>query len=282
MSAGPKPRRLRRGAVALAVALLVAACSGSHHSTPAGRAVPIAPPVTGLYVAVGASETRGVGTKNPLREAWTQDLFRTLPSGYDFVNLGVSGATVSQALSQQLPAAQSLHPTLVTVWLNVNDLLFGVPVGLYQSQLNQLIHGLRATGATVLVANTPALDKLPAYLACLDPAGHPSGCSPFVPSPVPAPALVIAAVAAYNAAIAQVASANGAVLVDLHAALAALGGDGTAGVSGAGVPGAGDDVVAGLVSDDGFHPNAAGYQLVADRFAAALAKLPKGVPGATP
>jgi len=247
-------RRARRrlGGIATTLVLLSGACSSPRR----GPALPVAghPPPPGLYVAIGASETRGVGTDNPVREAWPQDMFRVLPSTYALVNLGISGATVADALRVELPQAVSLHPTLVTVWLNVNDLLNAVPARTYGAELSELLHGLRATGATVLVANTPPLDQLPAYLACEDPAHHPGPCSSFVPRPIPSPAAVAAAVDAYNTTIAEVSAGAGAVVVDLHAAGVAARAQGGADA---------------LVSGDGFHPNALGAQRVADSFAAA-------------
>ena len=251
--------RARRAAVTMAVAAVVAAgCTSPRR----GSEVPVAGPgsasaqAPGLYVAVGASETVGEGTDNPLREAWPQVLFRTaLAPSVAFVNLGVSGATVADALAIEVPRAERLDPTLVTVWLNVNDLIGGVPASAYQRSLAVVVHRLRATGATVLVANTPPLDHLPVYLACLDPAQRGDRCPPSVPDPLPPPTTVDADVDAYNAATAQVAAAEGAVLVDLHAAGLAARAQGRE---------------AGLFSGDGFHPNAAGAQAVAEAFAAAL------------
>ena len=73
---------------------------------------------------------------------------------------------------------------------------------------------------------------------------------------MPAPATLDTLVDAYNAAIARVASASGAVLVDLHAAGLLARQNGTE---------------ASLVSSDGFHPSDAGHALVAQTFAAAYA-----------
>jgi hypothetical protein len=94
-------------------------------------------------------------------------LYRSvLPLDTIFVSLAVSGSTVAEASRDQLPEALELEPTLVTVWLNVNDLLDGVPVAEYEAQLGSLVADLRQGGkARVLVANTPPLDQLPAYTA---------------------------------------------------------------------------------------------------------------------
>ena len=247
-------RRALTTAVALATILAAAACAGGPTSRSRAAATRVSSPAR-MYVAIGASETRGVGTDNHLRQAWPQDLFRALPAGYTLVNFGIDGATVADALAQELPLARTLHPALATVWLNVNDLLSGVSSARYRAQLLSLIGALRSTGATVLVANTPPLDRLPAYLACVDPAHYPGGCPGAVPRPVPTPQQVNAAVDGYNAVIASVVSQTGAVLVDLHAA---------------GLAARARGAEPSLISGDGFHPNSAGAQLVADQFLAAL------------
>jgi lysophospholipase L1-like esterase len=210
-----------------------------------------------VYVAIGGSDARGIGTDNPVRESWPQDLFRTLPANYRLANLGVPDTTLSAALADQLPVAESLHPSLVTVWINVDDVLSGVPTATYQADLSTLVHALRATGATVLVANTPPLDQLPAYLACVEPVAHPGNCPSFLPTSLPSPEQIAATVDRYNAAIAAVVAHEGAVLVDLHRAASTAGANGAA---------------AFPPSDDGFHPSAAGAAVIARQFAAMVPK----------
>ncbi len=208
-----------------------------------------------VYVAVGASESVGMGADRPLEEAWPRVLHRTaLPPGSVFVNLGIPGATVADALRVELPAALAQEPSLVTVWLNVNDILSGVPADVYEAQLAELVRALRRGGATrVLVANTPAPGLLPLYVACLSGLPGSGRCppGPRLPSVPQAEAVVDA----YNAAIARVAWREGAVLVDLHAAALAAQ---EAGVG------------ASLISGDGFHPSTAGHRAVAQVFAEAL------------
>lgn len=216
------------------MALLATGCSSNEK--PSGAA---APPV---YVAVGASETVGVGADHPDTEAWPTVFARTaLPKASRYVNVGISGATAQEALAKELPQALAARPTVVTVWLNVNDMLAFVAKDAYQGQLRNLVHQLRQGGrARVLVANVPPLDRLPAYTSrfgALLPVG-----------------VVNAAVDDYNAAIAQVVADEGAELVDLHAAGLAERAAGTE---------------AGDISADGFHPSTAGHKLVAAQFAAA-------------
>lgn len=250
--------RSRAGLLAGAVLFALSACS-SHHGTAAGTPSPggastAAPQPSGpvVYVAVGASESLGVGSTDPAHDAWPALFDRDwLPHPATFDNVAVSGATTEDALQAQVPRALADHPTLVTVWLNVNDLIAGVPPADYQHQLQMLVSALRRQGRTlVLVANTPPLDQLPAYLACR------SGSFGAAAAGVcPAPATLDAAVDAYNTATAAVVSSTGAILVDLHAAGLAAERTGT---------------YASLVSDDGFHPSDAGYALVARSFGAAL------------
>ena len=231
----------------LGAALTLSACT----TTPVVGVRPSASaPASIIYAAIGASETYGIGATDRYREAWPQVFFRTaLPKSTVFYNFGIPGATVAQALSDELPEALAVHPTVVTVWLNVNDLIRGVSAADYEAQLGQLLHTLRRGGQTqVLVANTPDLGQLPAYRACLPnaPAGGPACLIPD--GLVPTPQSVAAIVDAYNAATSQAAKQEGATLVDLH-------------LSGAQISQHPE-----WISADGFHPNGQGYAVIAKLF----------------
>lgn len=247
----------RRTAVAVVVAvLLLVGCSTSKKAATGLPVEADGPPLT--YVAVGASESVGIGADDPTTQAWTQVLYRdrsVFPRNTTFVNAGIAGAKVADALQRELPTALDSRPQVVTVWLNVNDILGFVPVATYERQLADLVHQLRQGGtAKVFVANVPPVDELPAYLACRpDP---PAGVACAVPqqyrSFVPGPDAINGIVDQYDAAIARVIAKEGAVLVDLHAAgLAAR----TAGTE------------ASLVGADGFHPSTKGHEAVAATFA---------------
>jgi acyl-CoA thioesterase-1 len=210
---------------------------------------PVVAAAARVYVAVGASETAGVGADHPRTQAWPRVLHdRALP-GTRLVNLGVPGATVRDGLTEQLPRALAADPDVVTVWLAVNDVLSLVPVTDYEATLRSLVHALRRGGRTeVLVGNVPPLDRLPAYRTCL-PGSQVPGVSCVLPL-VPAPRQVRALVGEYNAAVARVVAAEGAVAVDLS-----------------GDPGRSLSV---LTADDGFHPSTRGHRVIAAAFARAV------------
>jgi acyl-CoA thioesterase I len=208
-----------------------------------------APPAKIVYAAIGASETAGIGAGDP-RRAWPQVFSDdVLPRSAVLHNFGIPGATTVQALHDEVPAALAVHPTVVTVWLNVNDLINGVAAQDYEAQLRQLLRALRRGGqARVLVANTPDLAQLPAYRACL-PDAPTGGPHCLIPSQfMPTPQAVATAVADYNAAISDAASQEGATLVDLHL---------------------NDGQIAQhpeWISADGFHPSEQGYAVIARQF----------------
>src|SRR5256885_12589233 len=97
-----------------------------------------AQPAKIVYAAIGASETYGIGAGDP-RQAWPQVFTDdVLPRSAVLHNLGIPGATTAQALHDEVPAALAVHPTVVTVWLNVNDLINAAPTLAYQAQLRHV------------------------------------------------------------------------------------------------------------------------------------------------
>lgn len=242
----------------LAIALLSAGCSNGGGAAAKGTQPP-KPPLN--YVAVGASETTGTGADKPETQAWPRILADTLGRGgrrVTFTSLGFDGARVADALAASVPKAVQLQPNLVTVWLNVNDLIRLATAATFEQELGELVHRVRRGGATaVLLANTPALDRLPAYQSCLDPKGTqcllPAGLRPLVPPPD----VLNTRVDDYNQATARIAQREGAILVDLHAASLRARADGRE---------------PSLVSSDGFHPSTAGHATIAATFAEAAQK----------
>jgi acyl-CoA thioesterase I len=240
-------------AVLVLAALLPGACSQPGRSTSPSKARSSPEPRAVIYAALGASETVGVGTSDPTRQSFPQLLYLRLPRTAVYYNFGLPGETTSAALKDELPAALAVRPTVATIWFNVDDIAAGVGVADYESRLEQLVGPLRRAGATqVLIANTPRVERLPAYLACRPNAPPGVKCALGDVS-LPPPEQIAALVDAYNAAIARVAARHGATVIDLAAQTAAT-----------------LDQHPDYLSADGLHPSAKGAAAIAAAFAAAL------------
>jgi lysophospholipase L1-like esterase len=190
-----------------------------------------APAASLTYVAIGASDTFGIGTDDPKTQCWPADLVGKLGSHVRLINLGIPGIDAPDALNLELPVALDAHPDLITVWLATNDLVDKVPLTTYEHDLASLLQRLRAADphAEILVANIPDLTLLPRF--------QQNNVQQLK-----------ATIAGYNAAISTAVTQNHVVLVDLHQQEQTL----------AAHP--------EYISSDGFHPNALGYEQVAAIF----------------
>jgi acyl-CoA thioesterase I len=121
------------------------------------------------YVAIGASDTFGIGTSEPYMENWPTDLSEKLRQRVHLINLGIPGITLYDALRLELPVAIDSHPQLVTIWLGVNDIADKVSTTSYSHDLEVLLSQLRskAPAAQIMIANIPDLTLLP-YFASYD------------------------------------------------------------------------------------------------------------------
>jgi lysophospholipase L1-like esterase len=184
-----------------------------------------------LYVAIGASDTFGVGSDDPQTQAWPTDLAKDLGGGVRLVNLGIPNVHVHNALSDELPLALDTHPDLVTIWLAVNDLADNVPLDSYSHDLDLLLTRLQRANphVRIAVANVPDLTLVPRFAAADTRA-------------------LRAQIAAYNSAIATIVKRHNVLLVDLYQRWNDL----------ANHP--------EYISNDGFHPNAIGYAAIAQVF----------------
>jgi len=227
-------------------AAFVTACSAAPASrpsaTPKPTPSPTSPPATATasagvkYVAIGASDTVGVGASDPAKGSWPALVAARLPAGSPpYTNLGVSGSLALQAVTQQLPGAIAQKPTLVSVWLAVNDLNATIDPASFADSIGQIVDGLvQKTTATIFIGNVPDLRTVPAYVE-VDKTR------------------LFAGIQAYNNAITAIAARypDRVKVVDLFTGSAAL-------------------VSTATVSQDGFHPSDEGYRLIADRFANAM------------
>jgi len=182
------------------------------------------------YVAIGASDAFGVGTDDPAEDNWPTVLSHLLGSDAHLVNLGIPGETVAEARRTELPVALDAKPSLVTVWLGVNDIVQLVSVQEYETQLKALLRSLQQrTHARVFVGNIPDLTLL-SFFAGYDQTA------------------LQAIISRWNAAIAQAVAATGASLVDLYAGWNELA--------------AHPEYIAG----DGLHPSTEGAKRLAEVF----------------
>jgi len=122
------------------------------------------------YVAIGASDTFGLGTDDPYTQNWASDLAVELGHRFRLVNLGIPGVLMHNALGLELPVALDAHPNLVTIWLGVNDIADNVPVSSYARDLDRLLSRLQAgmPHVRIAIANIPDITLLP-YFRSYDP-----------------------------------------------------------------------------------------------------------------
>ncbi|MFN8532998.1 MAG: GDSL-type esterase/lipase family protein [Dehalococcoidia bacterium] len=223
------PAHLLLPLVAVVVSCFLVACTGRE----AAPAAITRPPV---LVAIGASDSVGVGASDPARTGWVPQLHQKLPPDTRLINLGISGAKVADALSQELPVALDVDPDDVVVWIAVNDLLGETPLPDYERDLDLLLGALTGrTRARVYVANVPNLGALPNAPGLAASSGI-------------NPARIARAVGEWNDVIARVVARHNATLVDLSAGWQELAEN------------------PGYISADGFHPSDDGYARLADLF----------------
>lgn len=232
-----------RGPLAIVVVLTLFACVAPGDGSPARQGVssraattPSPAPRPERYVAIGASDTVGVGAADPRDGSWPARIAAKLPEGSTYTNLGVSGSLALPARTQQSPAAIAARPTIVTIWLAVNDLNNGISSTAYRDVLDGMLGELvTRTEARIFVGNVPDLTAVPVYRGRLDPV------------------VLQAQVAAYNRWIGEtVAKYPGRVtVVDLFT-------------------GSAEVMSTATVSADGFHPSDGGYRIIADRFVTAM------------
>ena len=197
-----------------------------------------APKARLTYVAIGASDTFGIGADDPQSENWPTDLATKLGSGVHLVNLGIPGILLHQALSFELPVALDAHPDLITIWLAVNDITQDVPLASYSHDLDLLLNRLQAAAphARIVVANVPDLTLLPFF----------SSYSEYDLQALKTQVL------AYNTAIASIIKRHHVLLVDLYQQWQGL------------------KDHPEYISQDGLHPSTLGYAQLAELFYQAL------------
>ena len=105
-----------------------------------------------VIVAFGDSLTAGFGTDagKSYPDFLQQELDRR-GLRYRVVNAGISGETTTDALAR-LSTVSAFKPVVVIVEFGGNDGLRGLPVSTTRSNLDQIVVGLKESGAAVLLA----------------------------------------------------------------------------------------------------------------------------------
>ena len=188
-----------------------------------------------VYVAIGASDTFGLGADDPYTQNWASDLAVELGHRFRLVNLGIPDVLMHNALGLELPVALDAHPNLVTIWLGVNDIADNVPVSSYARDLDRLLSHLQAgmPHVRIAIANIPDITLLP-YFRSYDPQ------------------ILHTRIFNYNVVIAANVERHHIVLVDLSGY---------------------NTVIKNhpeYISSDGLHPNDLGYLQLAEVFYQAL------------
>ena len=229
-------------AALVAASVLVGCGSGvSAHRTIATATATATVRPSMVYVALGASDALGVGADDPNTQGYIPIIISRLPKNAAALNLGVSGITLHEALTQELPQAIQAQPTLMTVWLVGNDFKDCTSLKQYGADLDNLLTQLQQkTHAQVFVANTPDMSALPAFQGgSLVPLGQ---C--FATMSL---ADIRAMAQQWNTVIDPIVAKHGDVLVNLFVSALSSQPD--------------------LISPhDGFHPSSKGYALLADLF----------------
>ncbi len=227
-------------ATAVAAPATVAGASGTlpPQMKAAAGALPLARPIR--YAALGASDTVGLGTEDQAHQNWTARIAAQLPADTVYERFAQSGITLYESAATQVPKAIAFKPTLVSMWLVVNDVLRAVPLPIYRQELSATLNRLtRETDAQIVLLNVPDL----AYLL-------PANAKPQTRAQMSGVARV------WNAALADTVRPYGrrVLIVDLFA------------------PSAAARQHLDWISGDGFHPSAAGYEQIANGVVVAIQK----------
>jgi len=171
-------------------------------------------------------EHRVVFYGNSITDAWAE-YFASMFPGRPYVGRGISGQTTPQMLVRFRQDVIALEPAVVVILAGTNDIAGNTgpsTLGMIEDNLTSMVELAKANDIRVVLASVlPASDY------------------PWRPGLAPAPKIV-----ALNTWMRQYASAEDVVYLDYHSAMA----DDRMGLS-------------AELTDDGVHPNAAGYQVMA-------------------
>jgi lysophospholipase L1-like esterase len=226
---GRRRRHLFLAMLFLAAAGLVSSgCAGGGTSVTPGTEAHVAPYT---YVAIGGSESVGFDANDPVRHAFPVLFDHRLPHQTVFYDLAVPDAGAADVLAHQEAAAVALRPNLATVWVGLSDLEAGVSPAEFGSELQEIVAPLRTLHARVLLANIEPITDALAYQACAGVQSPPPNSRNFrcfvdrrfADDALPPADATNAVLAAYDTQVASVAHRDGALLVNVNAAMSQSG-----------------------------------------------------------
>ena len=106
------------------------------------------------YLAMGDSLTQGAGGENPEADSFATklaDRWRAKGCKEELKNVGVSGYTAAQVLSDQVPEITAFKPSFITFQSGANDIANGVTQDAYRRDVRAVIEAAKKSGARVVV-----------------------------------------------------------------------------------------------------------------------------------
>jgi lysophospholipase L1-like esterase len=142
-----------------------------------GRGAVLASPLGGgsqarhsVLVIIGDSMSTGYGLDDPLTQSWPAILVQKHPRAGQLVNLAVPGYeyayetpctnSLCSGARTQTQMAISAHPTLIIIWMGINDFVAGRSVGAVTHDLDHMLGLLAMTHARIFVINYPDMSAL--------------------------------------------------------------------------------------------------------------------------
>lgn len=116
-----------------------------------------------LRVAVlGDSSVTAPGVHEP-GEIWVSRVCRRLSEGWHVIlaSFAVGGSTARDLIEDQLASAIAFQPDLILVSVGANDALRGVPLRIFEKNLDELIARLEPTGAVIVQSGVGDLGSIP-------------------------------------------------------------------------------------------------------------------------
>jgi lysophospholipase L1-like esterase len=113
-------------------------------------------PATGeiRYLALGDSLTAGIGASDPDTGSFAAKLserWRTAGCKVELKNVGISGYTAAQVITDQLPEIAPFKPTFITFQSGANDIANKIPPDAYRRDVRAVIDAAKRSGARVVI-----------------------------------------------------------------------------------------------------------------------------------